>query len=61
MARVRPDIELFIAGNAANPGSRRTRRRRARYRVGCEGRMTGRGRRDRAKLDEIAALHSYKL
>jgi IS5 family transposase len=39
MAAVRPGIELFIAGSTANPGSRRTRRRRARYRVGCEGRI----------------------
>ncbi len=39
MAGVNPTIELFIAGNKANPGSRRTRRRRARYRVGCEGRI----------------------
>lgn len=39
MARASPGIALFIAGNTANPGSRRTRRRRARYRVGCEGRI----------------------
>ena len=39
MARVNPKMDLFIAGNTANPGSRRTRRRRARYRVGCEGRI----------------------
>lgn len=39
MARVNPTMDLFIAGNTANPGSRRTRRRRARYRVGCEGRI----------------------
>lgn len=32
--------ELFIAGNSANAGSRRTRRRRARFRVGCEGRIS---------------------
>jgi transposase, IS5 family len=31
--------ELFIAGSGANAGSRRTRRRRARFRVGCEGRI----------------------
>lgn len=31
--------ELFIAGNASNTGSRRTRRRRACFRVGCEGRI----------------------
>ncbi len=39
MASVNPKIDLFIAGDKANPGSRRTRRRRARYRVGCEGRI----------------------
>ncbi|HZP97744.1 MAG TPA: hypothetical protein VFC31_15600, partial [Candidatus Limnocylindria bacterium] len=39
LARVRPDIEIFIAGGRHNAGSRRTRRRRARYRVGCEGRI----------------------
>jgi len=39
MAVVRPDMQVFIAGSTANPGSRRTRRRRARYRVGCEGRI----------------------
>lgn len=31
--------EVFIAGSADNTGSRRTRRRRARFRVGCEGRI----------------------
>lgn len=31
--------ELFISGRKDNPGSVRTRRRRARYRVGCEGRI----------------------
>ena len=39
MATVNATIDLFIAGNKANPGSRRTRRRRARYRAGCEGRI----------------------
>jgi transposase, IS5 family len=39
LAAVNPKMDLFIAGNGANPGSRRTRRRRARYRVGCEGRI----------------------
>ena len=32
--------EVFIAGNPDNTGSRRTRRRRARFRVGCEGRIS---------------------
>jgi transposase, IS5 family len=32
--------EVFIAGDAKNAGSRRTRRRRARFRVGCEGRIS---------------------
>jgi IS5 family transposase len=31
---------VFIAGSRANAGSRRTRRRRARFRVGCEGRIS---------------------
>ena len=31
--------EVFIVGSTTNAGSRRTRRRRARYRVGCEGRI----------------------
>lgn len=39
MAAVDPKMDLFIAGSTRNPGSRRTRRRRARYRVGCEGRI----------------------
>ncbi len=39
LATVRADMALFIAGRQDNPGSRRTRRRRARYRVGCEGRI----------------------
>jgi IS5 family transposase len=39
LAAVRPDTALFVAGRQDNPGSRRTRRRRARYRVGCEGRI----------------------
>lgn len=38
MAGVNPNIDLFIAGNSGNPGSPRTRRRRARYR--CEGRIS---------------------
>jgi len=32
--------EVFIAGDPANAGSRRTRRRLARFRVGCEGRIS---------------------
>jgi transposase, IS5 family len=32
--------EVFIAGDADNAGSPRTRRRRARFRVGCEGRIS---------------------
>ena len=32
--------EVFIAGDAHNAGSRRTRRRRAKFRVGCEGRIS---------------------
>lgn len=31
---------LFIAGSADNPGSARTRRRLAKFRVGCEGRIS---------------------
>ncbi len=31
---------LFIAGSANNPGSPRTRRRLAKFRVGCEGRIS---------------------
>ena len=31
--------ELFIAGSGKNTGSKRTQRRRASYRVGCEGRI----------------------
>lgn len=31
--------EVFISGSGTNPGSQRTRRRRARYRVGAEGRI----------------------
>ena len=31
--------EVFIVGSRTNAGSRRTRRRLARYRVGCEGRI----------------------
>jgi IS5 family transposase len=32
--------EVFIAGDTDNAGSPRTRRRRARFRVGCEGRIS---------------------
>jgi transposase, IS5 family len=32
--------EVFIVGSRTNAGSRRTRRRLARYRVGCEGRIS---------------------
>jgi IS5 family transposase len=32
--------EVFIAGDPGNAGSRRTRRRRARFRVGCQGRIS---------------------
>jgi IS5 family transposase len=32
--------QVFIAGDPGNAGSRRTRRRRARFRVGCEGRIS---------------------
>jgi IS5 family transposase len=32
--------EVFIAGDPDNAGSRRTRRRLARFRVGCEGRIS---------------------
>jgi IS5 family transposase len=32
--------EVFVAGDADNAGSPRTRRRRARFRVGCEGRIS---------------------
>jgi IS5 family transposase len=32
--------EVFIAGDSDNAGSPRTRRRRARFRVGCEGRIS---------------------
>ncbi|MBI4171241.1 MAG: transposase [Actinobacteria bacterium] len=39
MATVNPTIDIFIAGSKTNAGSRRTRRRRARYRVGCEARI----------------------
>jgi IS5 family transposase len=34
------NLDLFIAGDADNAGSPRTRRRRARFRVGCEGRIS---------------------
>jgi IS5 family transposase len=34
------DPEVFIAGDPDNAGSRRTRRRRARFRVGCEARIS---------------------
>lgn len=40
MHGVNKDMHLFIAGNEDNEGSRRTRRRRARFRVGCEGRIS---------------------
>ncbi|HZD01199.1 MAG TPA: hypothetical protein VFA46_13735 [Actinomycetes bacterium] len=31
---------MFIAGDTGNAGSRRTRRRLVRFRVGCEGRIS---------------------
>jgi IS5 family transposase len=33
-------VSVFIVGSSDNTGSRRTRRRLARYRVGCEGRIS---------------------
>lgn len=39
-AKTFPQLErIFIAGSKSNTGSQRTRRRLARYRVGCEGRI----------------------
>jgi len=32
-------VRIFIAGSKTNTGSQRTRRRLAKYRVGCEGRI----------------------
>lgn len=66
LAAVRPDIQIVIAGSTHNLGSRRTRRGRARYRVGCEGRIahlkreygagTRRGEERRGKDGPIADL-----
>jgi len=39
LARLGSDIHIFIAGRRTNPGSRRTRKRLASHRVGCEGRI----------------------
>jgi IS5 family transposase len=39
-ALVELGTEVFIVGSRSNAGSRRTRRRLARYRVGCEGRIS---------------------
>jgi IS5 family transposase len=38
--QVLPGVSVFIAGSSDNAGSRRTRRRLARYRVGAEGRIS---------------------
>jgi IS5 family transposase len=38
-ALVELGTEVFVVGSRTNAGSRRTRRRLARYRVGCEGRI----------------------
>jgi transposase, IS5 family len=64
--------EVFIAGDPDNAGSRRTRRRRARFRVGCEGRIShlkrnyaaGRSRlkgTDGTKIWESWAVLAYDL
>ncbi len=53
--------DIFIAGSKKNTGSKRTRRRRAAYRVGCEGRIAHLkreygGRRSRLKGEEGARI-----
>lgn len=55
--------DIFIAGSKKNAGSKRTRRRRASYRVGCEGRIAHLkreygGRRSRLKGEEGARIWS---
>ena len=63
MATVAPDIALFVVGSKANAGSRRTLRRRGRYRVGCEGRISHLKREygaGSARLKASAALASGK-
>lgn len=55
--------DIFIAGSKKNAGSKRTRRRRASYRVGCEGRIAHLkreygGRRSRLKGGEGARIWS---
>lgn len=61
MSEANPDMQLFITGNAANPGSRRTRRRRARYRVGCEGRIAHVKREYGARRSRLKGEHGARI
>lgn len=61
MSGINPDMQLFIAGNPTNPGSRRTRRRRARYRVGCEGRIAHAKREYAAGRPRLKGEHGARI
>jgi hypothetical protein len=53
--------EVFIVGSAANAGSRRTRRRLARYRVGAEGRIAHLKREYRAGRARLRGLEGARI
>jgi transposase, IS5 family len=50
----------FISGRA-EPGSRRTRRRLARYRTGCEGRISHRKRGDGLRRSRLRGHHGQRI
>jgi IS5 family transposase len=53
--------EAFIVGSATNAGSRRTRRRLARYRVGCEGRIAHLKREYGARRSRLRGLDGARI
>jgi len=53
--------EVFIAGDPGNAGSRRTRRRRARFRVGCEGRISHLKRNYRAGRSRLKGTQGARI
>ncbi len=53
--------EVFIAGDSGNAGSRRTRRRRARFRVGCEGRISHLKRNYRAGRSRLKGTQGARI
>jgi IS5 family transposase len=53
--------EVFVSGDSGNAGSRRTRRRRARFRVGCEGRISHLKRNYRAGRSRLKGTQGARI